>query len=134
MDDIISLAEKFKNKAELQKYVEKQTQALIAASNKIQQLEQEVAHLQKLLSTYTDVVKIVAPSEQEICEIQIELIKQRAMNVELSFEDTKKLETLVRTLKIIKEKDKAIEVPKKNINLPEADLVNIAKQIENQTS
>src|SRR5690554_4657285 len=86
------------SKDQLQEYTNKQLIALDKATKRIQQLEKENEYLKSELDKKTHgVEKIVVPSEQEICERQIEQIKLRAMDRELTFEDTKKLEALVRT-------------------------------------
>lgn len=130
--DIKTLAGLFK-KSELQEYCNKQFIAIKKLEERLLALQGENAHLKELLQSTTTLLdesgkQLQAPSEQEICEIQIELIKKKGMVNELSFEDTKRLEVLVKTLKIIKEK-----APIKKPSAPAMsyeDLMNLAKPTE----
>jgi hypothetical protein len=103
--DIKVLGGKFK-KGELQEYCNKLYISLQKSEERIKQLEFENDHLKELLSSTTPLVENTfnPTSEQQICEIQIELIKKQGMEKQLSLDDTKRLETLVKILKIIKEK------------------------------
>lgn len=132
---IKTLAGEF-DKTELQAYTNKQYIALQKAAARIQELELEVAHLKKVLSDGVpiigeqEVTKIIVPKEQEICEIQIKILNERSLNFELTFEEVKKLETLVRTLKMIKEKPPTREGKSKSSkeSITDAELVAIAAQ------
>ena len=51
-----------------------------------------------------EVVKIEVSKEQAICEIQIQKLQERAALREMTLEETKRLEILVKSLYLIKEK------------------------------
>jgi len=107
-------------KAALQEYCNSQFLALQKAKQEISQKQLEIDHLKALLTSTTPLVgeisenNFIVPDELTICEIQVQLIKKRGMEKELSLDDTKRLETLVKIMKVIKEQPK--DRPKANFN------------------
>ena len=107
-------------KAALQEYCNSQFIALQKAKQEVSQKQIEIDHLKALLTSTTPLVgeitenNFIVPDELTVVEIQIQLIKKRGMEKELTLDDVKKLETLVKTQKIIKEQPK--DRPKANFN------------------
>lgn len=126
-DDIKSL----KNLKDLRDYALAQYLALEGASNKIKKLEDEVIHLKSLLVSATPLVndqkieRIVVSKEQALIEAQIEILHNRALQKELSLDETKKLDLLVKNLRLIKIEQPAI--PVKSVKLPEINEANLIR-------
>lgn len=77
-------------------------------------LRHEVDHLKELL-TYTAPlvsknVRIEVPKEQAACEIQLRMLHEKAQGRELTLEETKRLEILIKSLYLIKDKATGITV------------------------
>jgi hypothetical protein len=131
---IKTMAQEF-SKTELQEYANKQHIALTRAQIKIKELEEEVSHLKTLLTSTTPLiqitdenkVEIITTPEKEIVETQIQILKRRSLDRELSFEDTKKLETLVRTAKLI-DGEKIIKTDKSKSKTSDEILLALASQ------
>lgn len=128
MSDIISLPEMMKQmkEQELQRYCDEQYKLICDQQKKIKQLEEEVEHLKSLLSSTTEllpaeseVIKIASTEEEVLLQAQIHQIYNRGLDRELSLEDTKRLDLLLKNLMALKEKSsKTIEQPKKRKSLP----------------
>lgn len=77
-------------------------------------LKKEVNHLKELLATSVPLIggniNIQVPKEQAACEIQIEMINTKAKDRELTLEETKRLEILIKSLYLIKDKSKGIGI------------------------
>lgn len=78
------------------------------------ELKLEIAHLKDLLAASVPLIgnniNIQVPKEQAACEIQIEMINAKAKDRELSLEETKRLEILIKSLYLIKDKSKGIGI------------------------
>lgn len=122
-------------KSELQEYANKQHIALTRAQLRIKELEEELSHLRTLLTTTAPLinvtednkVEIITTPEKEIVETQIQILKRRSLDRELSFEDAKKLETLVRTAKMI-DGDKIVKAEKAKSQPADNVLLALASQ------
>lgn len=115
--DIITLAGKFKSYSELQGYSDKQYIALQKAAEKIQQLESEVDHLKTLLMNTTALIpktEFEISDEEVICDLQIARLKERSLQQELTLEETKKLDLLIKNKRLAKEQSTTIVADSKN--------------------
>lgn len=138
MSDIIDLAQRFKEKTktELKEYAEQQYKALVSATSKIKELEDEVAHLKALLVSSVpmlvedDVQKIIKLPEEVVIETQIAILQNRALQGrELTLEEVKTLDLLIKNKKLLSGEATTIvqdRKPKKSYS--EAELVHIASQ------
>lgn len=124
-DNIIDLGKNFKSMVELRKYAEAQYNTINALTKKIASLEEETSHLKSLLAganvpmisepTSLDVSSLIS-NEQLICEIQINLLKNKATQSELSYEEAKKLEIYTKVLKELASRPKpSVSVPGKTL-------------------
>jgi hypothetical protein len=97
MADIITLAsgKEFRTLKELQKYAE--TLYLIAetANEKIKELEEKLKHSEDLLLS-TQVVAVIKTQEQCIVEKQIDVISGLSMTRQLTNEEVKSLDILIK--------------------------------------
>jgi hypothetical protein len=134
MADIITLdGRKFKSNQELLAYTNAQYLALQAASDKIKKLEEEVTHLQQLLAATTPLIgdnKVEIynkPIEQAVVEAQIQLLSKRALEKELTLEEVKTLDLLIKNKKLC-EDGKTLETKKrKKKEYTDAELIEMAK-------
>ena len=134
MADIISIPElmkDFKEVTELKKYCEMQYKTIEYLQKKTTQLEMENNHLKEVLSGAVPVVqetkKIEVSTEQAIAEIQLERLKNVAVERELTLEETKKYDLLVKNLMVSKPKKKEIDASWKNLeNVSPALLIEAA--------
>lgn len=124
--DISSLAEGMKE------YSDAQYRTLVVLQKENHQLKEEIDHLKQLLASSSPLitsptVKITVPTEQLICEIQINMLQDKAKDRELTLEETKRLEILIKSLYLIK--DKAQEEIKASFTaLPDAATIeNLSK-------
>lgn len=77
-------------------------------------LRKEVAHLKELLTFTAPLiskeVKIEVTKEQAACEIQLQMLNVKAHDRELTLEETKRLEILIKSLYLIKDKATSIGI------------------------
>ena len=132
MDNIITLAGKFKDVLELKAYCDAQYTTLETALSRVAELQAENTHLKELLSSTAPLIppiaKIEVSSEQAICEIQIKMLQEDAMHRQLTLEETKRLDLLVKNLYIIKGQLTSIPVDSTQLpdNISEAKLLELA--------
>lgn len=111
MDSIEQLNKKFKeelSKKEMKEFCEKQTQQILL-------LKEENEHLKKLISENESFIIETSQkvsSEELICLTQIQNLKKISDGSDLTFEEVKKFSELVKTLRLIKGKEKAEDVLK----------------------
>jgi len=109
-----------------------QQQAVIEtllASNK--HLEDKLKHLENLLLSLenNNIVSQITPEEM-ICIEQINGLRSKSSNRELSLDEVKRLDLLVKNLRLIREQSTQVINTKEYTNVKEADLVAIATQTE----
>lgn len=134
--DIVTLSGKFKTYSDLHQYTNQQYLALQAAAEKISKLEAEVSSLQKQLNapiqTDQNVSRIIVTAEEGICEQQINILQDRSFQRELTLEEIKKLDLLIKNKRLIKEQATMIpgDVKKPDPkNYSNAQLVQLASQV-----
>lgn len=139
MADIITLAGTFKSQKELQAYADAQYLALKGAHEKIKKLEEEVTHLQTMLAANTALIedsrveRLIKTPELAIIEAQIQILQNRAMQKELTLEEVKTLDLLIKNKKLLSDEPTAINgSAKKKRTYTDAELIEKAKQIENK--
>ena len=95
--------------ASLQAMNEKQYREIVLLLEQKKLLEDKVAHLESLMVSNESFV-IANPSnmlnEELICLKQIEILKKTSEIQELTYEESKKLDTYVKLLKVIRNKNK----------------------------
>lgn len=130
LDNIITLAGKFKSQVELKEYCDNQFKLIGDLNRKVARLEEENEHLKQLLQ---QTVPVIAPldvtNEQAICELQLERLKRAALDRELTLEETKKMDLLIKNLYLAKGQSTAIinaQYKKVESEISDAQLVDIA--------
>lgn len=125
---IVDFVEKLKSQKDLQEYAKAQFAALLQANKRIEALETENQTLKALIQSVSSTTRIVKSQEETTCELEISKIHAKALTRELSMEEVRKLEILVKTLYSAKEKSSEIpEANSRNVNpLSEQELLAIA--------
>lgn len=134
MDTINSIANN--SAIELQAYANAQYEALQDALKTIRKLENEVRHLKQILATTPltngEPTPLIVSDGQIICEMEIQRLKEVSFKRGLTLEETKRFDLCVKNLQLIKDGNKDVVVPFKNLNgLSHEALLEIASQPEN---
>lgn len=141
MSDIITLFSEYKSDIEKQEFIEKQHKTITSLINKNKKLEEEVEHLKKLLETSTSLIElpkveqIIITPEEGLLDRQLQMIQDRGFSSELTLEDVKKIDILLKNKKIIKEKyEESIETSSKRFDkklISNAELIKLATSANN---
>jgi len=132
LDNITTLAGRFKSDSDLQEYCNIQFLTLQKAHERILQLEGEIKHLQELVSSTTQlthkVETLIVPTEQAICEMQLMFLREESLKRPLTLEETKRLDLLVKNLYLAKGQSTAIitDFTRLPSGISEAKLMEIA--------
>jgi DNA replicative helicase MCM subunit Mcm2 (Cdc46/Mcm family) len=107
LETIANIADHFQDDLQLREYCNKQYQLLSQSKEIILSLQREVKHLKSLLESSNHLVNstpelIIKSTEQAICEVQIEKLREVAMERPLTLEETKRLDLLVKNLLLCK--------------------------------
>lgn len=138
MSDVIEIFNEFKNKIEKEQFVTKQHDTIESLKAKNLQLEQEVTHLKKmlmdsvpLLPQEASVQKIILTPEEALIESQLKILEERSYGSELTLEEVKKLDLLIKNKNIIKDQNKVLQGESKKIskkNYSNAELIALASK------
>lgn len=129
MSEIISIddlkkqySDKLKTK-ELREYVQSQQKLIenLLAENK--SLKEKLSHLEQLLTS--NVTK--SSQEEIICIEQIEILKSKSASRELSLDEVKRLDLLIKNLRLAREQSTEVITTTDYSEVKEADLVAIAR-------
>jgi len=123
MDDIKSLSKKSKKDIE---------NDLSDKNNEIYQLKQENILLKQKVEQLESFISIqsIITNEELICTEQIAALRTRSANRELSLDEVKRLDILIKNLRLIKNQSTDATDQKDYRNVKEADLVAIARRIQ----
>lgn len=134
MSDIIKMSDQFKDFASLKAFADSQYKLIVSLSTKVNQLEQERDHLKKLLEQSVPIIKteeqkaaealiVNLTDEETICRTQLKILRDIALERELTLEECKKTEVYNKILTIINSKGKGIGSG--NEKLPDAELLSL---------
>ena len=84
-------------------YMESQFKTMLALQSENDALKAEIIHLKQLLISKDN--KFEPSNEEAICQIQIEKLRDKAFQRELTLEETKRLEILVKSMHAIRDKE-----------------------------
>jgi hypothetical protein len=102
-------------------------ETLISENNFLKEKNQ---HLEKMLQTQMQNAMRLSPEEM-ICLEQIDRLKSKSKDRELTLEEAKKLDILVRNLKLIREESTIVVSHSDPSGIKESELVAIARGPEN---
>lgn len=127
---IDEMAEQFTSIRELREYCNSQYQVIIALNKKLNEVQEKNKHLEALVEKVTpllaeqegklEIYKNLS-DEMAICLMQIKLLKDKSIDKELSFEDTKKLDIYTKLLLELKSGGKLPDSVAKNLTDGELD-------------
>lgn len=133
--NVISLKgiKNFKTVQDLKDYTSTQYHTIIELTNKLQEANLKIQHLESLLQNSGPILAIDEKtfksknSGELLCELEIEKIFNKAKMHEISLEDTKKLDLLMKNLYLIKN-NKKDEPHTLDASLSEPELLALANQ------
>lgn len=116
-----------KDLAELRAFSEAQQKTIVKLSKKNKELEEEVAHLKKLLESSAPIVvpdnapafqadKFLTTDQEAICRMQLNKLKEVSYERELTLEEAKRVEIFSKILNVLENSPKTIKVETKNLD------------------
>jgi len=116
-----------KDFAELRAFSEAQQKTIVKLSKKNKELEEEIAHLKKLLESTTPVIavdntpafqadKFLTTDQEAICRMQLNKLKEVSYERELTLEEAKRVEIFSKILNVLENSPKTIKVETKNLD------------------
>lgn len=121
MDDIKSLVKR--SKKDIEQISVAQETVIFKLQQENDLLKEKMAHLESMLIAQT--TKITP--EEMICVEQIDVIKQKSSQRELSLDEVKRLDILIKNLRLIKDQSTQAVDHKDYRNVKELDLVAIIR-------
>lgn len=111
MSDFDKMADKYKTVPELKAYCNAQYSTIVKLNKKINQLEQDIKDVKLNKTDYKSSLLIPNTNglsdEEAICIMELNKLRQRSMNDELTMEECRKVEAYVRTLLNLRDGDTA---------------------------
>lgn len=134
MSNITAIFKEFKSEAERQAFIFKQHETISKLSSDNKKLQDEIDHLKYLLTQSvplignTPVEKVILTPEEGLLQSQIQLIQDRSYGQELSLEDVKKLDILLKNTELLKKNKPKTFDGKSDLILDNLKLLEIAKK------
>lgn len=128
----------YKDFGQLQEYAMAQEQTIIQLSKKNQRLQEEADHLKKLLESSVPLIqgeqkfsgdKFLTSSEESICVMQLEKLRDISVERELTLEEARRVEIFSKVLTISRNQPKTFEGKSKNQSTEE--LLKLAENNDN---
>jgi len=134
MGDIRDEYREYKSDIEKQEFIKAQQKTIVKLMKQVTTLEEENAHLKSLISSSMPLIgpsepvveKIILSPEEALIESQIAMIQSRGYAAELSLEDVKKLDLLLKNKALTKKDDKTIGGSFKKLSLSREELLKLA--------
>lgn len=115
-DSFDKMVEEFTNHAELLEFSKAQHKTIVELTRKVQNLEKKLKNTNnsKLIKKeHSDILKV--SDEEIICRTQLNLLREIAMERELTLEETRKVDMYSKILIALSDKPKTIEVKTKGM-------------------
>lgn len=122
MDDIKTVAKQ--RKQDTKEYIAAQESTIFKLQKENEFLKEKLTQMEKMLVTSHTTVS----PEELICVEQIAVIKRSSANRELSLDEVKRLDILIKNLRLIKDQSTETIDHKDYRNVKEAELVEIARK------
>jgi len=122
MDDIKSLSKR--SKKDMEEFISSQDTTIFKLQSENNTLKEKIVQLESFLSLQQTAIT----NEELICTEQISLIKSKSSNRELSLDEVKRLDILIKNLRLIRNQATDASDEKDYRNVKEADLVAIARR------
>lgn len=138
--DLVEVFKTFQNEAEKQHFIQAQFNAMLDLQQKIKVLEEENLHLKELLVTNVPSLNIPLPiiitPEEYLIDEQISILEERGRQkgLELTLEEIKKLDLLLKNKKMIKDGKEIVPTTSKPVKgkLSTKDLALIASSVKDE--
>ena len=140
MDNISKSIQQYKDFESLQQFAEAQQKTIIQISKKIQKIEEERDHLKTLLESSVPLIKkegeqlgerFLTSSEEAICVMQLEKLRDISSARELTLEETRKVEVFSKVLNAVRNAPKTIEI--KNKQMTSEELLALVESDDGKT-
>jgi hypothetical protein len=130
--DINDVRKQMKEKikaGEMENFVKAQQTLVENLCKQIENLKEKSSHLERVLSgiTKSNIVSEIT-QEEMICIEQIDILKNRSSQRELTTDEVKRLDLLIKNLKLLRQESTVIMSSKSYRTLPEEDLLAIAQE------
>jgi hypothetical protein len=115
----------YKELEQLQEFAQAQQKTIIQLSKKLQKSEDEKAHLEKLLASSVPLIreegkplaeKMLTTSEEAICVMQLDKLRDISTARELTLEETRRVEIFSKILSTFRNMPKTIEIKSKQLS------------------
>jgi len=140
-DNISKTILQFKEFGQLQEYANAQQITLTQLSKKLQKLEEERDHLKQLLESSVPILreegktlsgeKFLTSSEEAICVMQLEKLRDISSGRELTLEEARRVEIFSKVLSASRNAPKVIEL--KTQKMSEAELLALAQGTDDES-
>ena len=126
-------ADKFRTQKELQEYAHSQFLSLMKANKRIEHLEIENRQLKEEITQISAKESIITKSaEQELCEIELSKLRDNAKQRELTLEETKRMDLLVKNLYLAIGKPNSLKQAKNKNEVDDEKLIALALVAPNE--
>lgn len=143
MSNIVGLTKEFNDLMEANMFAKAQHNTIVSLSKKIQKLEEEKTHLEKLLASSTPLIPsektnsliqsnmggILTDDEESICRMQLRKLRDKSLLDELTLEEAKRVEIYTKILIAKANQPKTVVIESKNI--PNDQLLAAFEELEN---
>lgn len=115
----------YKEMSQLQEFAMAQQKTIVQLSKKLQKLEEEKDHLKKLLESSVPLIreegkplaeKMLTTSEEAICVMQLDKLRDISTARELTLEETRRVEIFSKILSTFRNMPKTIEIKSKQLS------------------
>lgn len=124
-DNVSKNIAQYKELSQLQQYAEAQNTTILQLSKKLKKLEEERDHLKQLLESSVPILKddsnpslrqkFLTSSEEAICVMQLEKLRDIASARELTLEEARRVEIFSKVLTAARNSPKVIELKTQNM-------------------
>jgi hypothetical protein len=116
-----------------QKFIETQHKTIEKLCKQIEILKEKTTHLENILKQVVKPGLVADVSQEElICIEQIDIIKNRSSQRELTTDEVKKLDLLIKNLKLLRQESTVIMSKSSYRALPEDELLSIAEAVKDE--
>lgn len=126
VDNISKTILQYKEMGQLQQFAEAQSSTIIQLSKKLKKLEEERDHLKQLLESSVPILKddksplmgekFLTSSEEAICVMQLEKLRDISSARELTLEEARRVEIFSKVLTASRNSPKVIELKTQNMS------------------
>lgn len=127
-NNVIELFTAYKTEVERQQFVEKQHETIGSLSRKLTEANDKITHLEQLLLSKPQehsVEPMIVTPEEALIVSQISILQERSMQTELSLEEVKKLDVLLKWRDVYKKEKRTVPAAFKTLKAE--DLIQLAQ-------